>query len=209
MKRQNLSLIFFALITLVIASCKDGEVGPAGANGKDVDLNKLWTFKEGFIKGTGTGTRLDGTVYSYNMDFEGHYSASASSYSNTSSGTSITVDKMYAEEGDAFTESSEISITFTVSSLVSLGSPVVNSYYITLTKDLGGNKFHKVGIFSFDANTHPVTVSNLSYNSGTGILTGNYTISLPASAGAYGSFSITNGTFSTKLSQAVLRVGGL
>jgi hypothetical protein len=195
MKKKNLffSTAIFLLFVFISFSCKkEGDVGPAGAPSSEIK-----TSKEGFIKGEATGVRLDGAAYSYNLDFEGQYFETSNSYSVSPWFTTISISKVYVGDGDPFNTYSSVSFFFMVDSLADLSSPSIFWYSVSMEKDLGNNTYHTV---NFDNTTAGAscTVSALSYDSNTGIITGDYTLSLPAD-GTHGSFSITNGTFSTKL----------
>ncbi|MBX9851452.1 MAG: hypothetical protein K2X86_06800 [Cytophagaceae bacterium] len=211
MKKHNLlSYLFFAAIIL-LSSCKgeDGEVGPAGPQGpqgESYDPDKLWEFKEGSATATATGTRLDGTSYSYNLNYQGNYNATNNYYQVLSgTETQIRVSKVSAGDGDAMVYG-EIYFNFEVTSLNDLSSPTLNSIAVEWTKDLGNNTFHRAYYYwSPSIPNGSATLTNLSYNATTGVLTGNFTISMNADS-QQGNLSITNGAFSTKLSTIVARM---
>jgi hypothetical protein len=206
MKKPNLIFASYILFVFISFSCKKNNVGPEGPAGASYDITKGWTSKEGFIKGTATGNRADGTSFTYdNLDLEGIYSSTNNRYIIYSpTQTTISVSKLYAGDGNQFYNGS-ISFSFDVTSLDDLSSPIITDYNVSLKKDLGGNAYHSIYVDkSNEANYSgtPCSVSNLSYNSTTGILTGNFNIDMNDGLVI---FSIANGTFSTKLSQVILR----
>lgn len=81
----------------------------------------------------------------------------------------------------------------------------MESVSVNMIKDLGGNKYHDADYYWYSGGPGSATVSNLVYNSTTGILTGNYTLNLPATS-SEGDITISNGTFSTKLSNVVSKM---
>src|SRR5436190_14572795 len=122
MKKKNLffSTSIFLLFVFIFFSCKqDGDVGPAGTP------SEIKTSKEGFIKGGASGIRLDGSAYSYNLDFEGQYFETNNSYTVIPGyATFIFINKVYAGDGDPFSAYSSVNFFFTVNSLANLSSPV-------------------------------------------------------------------------------------
>jgi hypothetical protein len=215
MKSKLFSVLAIAAVTFLF-SCKgkDGDVGPAGPAGPGgatgpagAAASDLPPITEGFVKGTATGTNLDGTTFSYALDLEGNWSGSDNHYSYISSTeTSIRIYKAFAGQGSAF-ENASISMYFEVPNMSSLSSISNVSFSINATKDLGNNKYQSISRSYYSGSpTGTATVTNLNYNSSTGILTGNYTVDFPSGANA-GSLAIANGTFSTKLPNVVLRVG--
>jgi len=201
MKTKLLSaLTIGAMVFLMSCKGKDGAMGPAGPSGS-TSQTQNYTSKEGFVKATATGVNLDGSTFTYNLDFEGIYGADDNNYKYKSpTQTTISIFKIYSGEGDAFV-SGYISVGFDVPDMNSLGSPVNPYFSIYTTKDIGNNKFQSIGHSDYSS----TIVSNLNYNSSTGILTGNYSISIPSNSYS-GSLNITNGTFSTKLSSVVARM---
>jgi hypothetical protein len=209
MKTKLLSVLTIgAMVFLMSCKGKDGAPGPAGATGATGSTGTTgpaastqnYTSKEGFVKGTATGTNLDGTTYSYNIDFEGISSSTDNNYVYLSpTRTNIQIYKIYSGEGDAFLDG-VMHINFDVPDMNSLSSPTNAYYNFDAKKDLGNNKYKSFSQYG------TTSVTNLIYNSSTGILTGNYTISEVATS-SYGSLNIANGTFSTKLSNEVLRKG--
>lgn len=192
----------FLIILSIFISCKgpEGEIGPAGDPGRDFDLNNLWTSKEGFMKGTATGTQFDGTDFTYNLDFEGNITSS-SNYYRSATGTVINVEKLYSGEGDLF-NTGYINLMFSVPDMETLGAPALDSFGVIIEKNLGANMVHRVQLSP--ALGGSATVSGLAYDAIAGVLTGNYTLTLDAGPNN-GSFSVSDGTFSTKLTQVVPR----
>jgi hypothetical protein len=211
MKTKLFPFLAIAAIAFLF-SCKgkDGAMGPAGPAGTSAtSASNLPPITEGFAKGTATGTNLNGTTFSYNLDFEGDWSTTDNNYSYVSATqTRITISKSYSGQGDAFTDgNSDISMSFDVPDMNSLTTVSNIDFGMDTNKDLGNNNYQQISHFwNSNSPTGTGTVSNLNYNSSTGILTGSYSIDIPA-ASYSGSLTIANGTFSTKLSNVVYRMG--
>jgi hypothetical protein len=202
MKRKILSaLTICAMVYLTSCKGKDGAVGPEGPANSSTQ-NQSYTSKDGFIKGTATGTNLDGSTFSYNIDFEG-IDGFGDNYYKYLSGTqtNISIFKSYSGEGDIFVNG-DIGLNFDVPDMSSLSSPANIEFNLYTNKNLGNNKFQRISKSDYST----TTVSNLNYNSTTGILTGNYLVSIITSTYS-GSLYISNGTFSTKLMNVVARLG--
>jgi hypothetical protein len=197
--KTNLLTTFALLLITLLVSCK-GEKGDVGPAGESYDPTKTYTYKEGSITGTATGNWLDGTNYSFNLNFQGNEYVTNNSYRVLSpTETQISIYKTYAGEGSPFIYG-DVSFNFSVTSLTDLSSPSIDFFAIDLKKDLNNGKYYDG---SFYTNTY--AVSNLSYDSGTGILTGNFSVTIPASSDK-GSLEITNGVFSTKLNHVVAKM---
>jgi hypothetical protein len=208
MKTKLFPFLAIAAIAFLF-SCKgkDGAPGPAGATGATgTSASSLPPITEGFAKGTATGTNLDGTTFSYNIDFEGDWSTTDNKYSYVSATqTNITIYKSYSGQGDAFIDA-YIELSFEVPDMNSLSTGSNINFGMNTNKDLGNNKYQQISHYWNSNVSGTGTVSNLNYNSSTGILTGSYSIDIPA-ASYSGSLTIANGTFSTKLSNIVYRMG--
>jgi hypothetical protein len=216
MKQPNIISTSYILVLFIFifSSCKKGDVGPQGPAGPPYDLTKGWTSKEGFIKGTATASMSSGhSLINDTIDFEGIYPLENSYTVYSPTQTTISVRKLYAGEGTKF-YMGEISFSFDVTSLADLSSPTVTNYMVYLQKDLGNGTYVSV-YFDQDYEQYysgtSCSVSNLSYNWTTGILTGNLNLynNIYDDYGNGPMFFIPDGTFSTKLSQMVLRTGNV
>lgn len=205
MKNQILSL-FAVLVLSLCGSCEgpqgepgpagpQGDPGPAGPGGQNGNPYQGWTYKEGFVKATATSTLLDGTPYSYDLNFQGNFIETHTYALPLSSGVLVQVNKYYAGEGELL-EYGYTSLSFIVPSLDDVSNPTDFNIYFKAIKDLGNHKAH---LFDFDAYEETASVSNLTYDPNTNIITGNFTVNIPASV-AHGPIIFTNASFSAKLS---------
>ncbi len=205
--QKKLTALFTLLIVLLFG-CKGekGDVGPAGVPGPS-GVVQNWTSKDGGIKGLLAGTLVEGSAYSYNLDFQGNYNETQNYYTITPSETVISISKVYAKDGDAF-ESGNVDLNISVSSLADLSNPVLNSVSIRFSKDIENNTYHVVNYYWSKNNlTGSATISDLSYNASTSIISGNFSIDIPANLPFLGKLTISNGTFSSNISRFVARVG--
>lgn len=200
MRNQLLSL-FTVLVLSLLGSCKgpdgepgpQGQPGPAGPGGQNGNTTPGWTYKEGFIKATVAGT-ADGTPYSYDIDFQGNYSRYETYSLPMYLYSYFHIERYYSGEGSPL-ESGYASIQFDAASLNDLSNSVNHTIVIRLSKDLGNNKVHSLHLIEQVPNS---TLSNVSYDANTGILTGNFSINIPANS-VRGPISVTNGSFAVKM----------
>ena len=215
---MNFKILSFALFTMTITftSCKKGDtVNPTTIIHDTVAAS---VQKEGFIKATLTGKMTDTTSFSYsiintgigNNNFYNNKTSDncTSTYQvNSSNSTTITIKKAYAGDGDKF-EEGFIYLTFDVTSLTDLSTPINRHVDIYLSKKLDNtNLFNLIPLNDgerdyFGANT---IYTNLLYDKTTSTITGSFSMS-PKNDNTfvhYHSLSVTNGTFSTKLVKIV------
>lgn len=201
MKAQLRSL-FAVLVLSFCVSCEgpQGDPGPAGPKGEPGPAGpgeQSWTYKEGFIKATVEGTQLDGTPYSYDINYQGTRNKDESYLIHYPGYYFFEIKKNYSGEGEPL-KSGFASLSFQVANLNDLTNPNFD-ISIGATKDLGNNNFHSFHLSGQPANS---TVSNLNYDDNTGILTGNFSMNNPAGTGPA---TVTNGSFSVKLVHFVNR----
>lgn len=178
-----------------------GPTGPTGPAGENYDPNKTWTYKEGSVTGTATGALVDATPFSYSLNFQGNKQVTSNVH-ETSDAVYVNISKEYAGDGDVLL-SGHFEVEFSVPDLATLSSPTLYTLRLNFEKDLGSNKIHRILYSSFTPG-NTTTISNLTYDPATGIMTGNYSLTRPADTYT-GSLNIANGAFSTKLTQIALR----
>lgn len=203
MNRKFLTgLTILSVIFMLSCKGKQGDVGPQGPQGPagTSATATSYDYKEGYVKGTATGTRADGTNYTLNLDEEGNLTGD-NFYKVVGSETQIQIDKLYSGQGDSMV-SCEIGLVFSVPDLNTLTSPTGTGFSIDIIKDLGNSTY-----FEYSGSSQTPTISNLNYDAGTGVITGKFSVSCPSDvANGYGSLDITNGTFSSKISKVVAKM---
>lgn len=200
---KNSAAQFIIVFSLLFAmSCKkgpDGEVGPQGEKGK-YESSKMWTYKEGYIRATAFGSRADGTQFSYDLNFQGNQSLASNSY-RSNSGILITLSKEYAGDGDGLI-SGNFTLVFLVDNLNDLtlmGTPNMKMYFL---KDIGNNSFHEFNRRSLGGSHSSGTVTDLNFDPVTSVLSGKFSMTV---TGDDGTLNLSDGSFSTKISQLVFR----
>jgi hypothetical protein len=178
-----------AASTLLVTGCKKGDTGPAGTPGTN---GVVATSTDGFIKGTLSGTRRDGTSFTETFNFQ-NYWGTPSGTLDSSAATNFTFKISRAV--DVFrTNSADISINTT--------SPTASTGFVTLsnfsfTKSMGSNKEFE---FTVNNNTNS-TATALSYNKNTGMFTGNFTITVLGSQNNTGNTATITGSFQATITQ--------
>ncbi|MEO8759834.1 MAG: hypothetical protein ABI388_02245 [Bacteroidia bacterium] len=161
---KTLATGIVASTLLFAASCKKGDTGPAGANGTN---GLVATSTDGYIKGTITGTRQDGTSFIENYDFENYYGTPSGTLDSTGINS---VEFDINRSMDVFgRNSASIAITATTPT-ASTGTLSLNNF--NFTKSLGTNKEF---VFSVNNNT-TAQVNPLTYNSSNGMFTGSTSV---------------------------------
>ncbi|HXU28588.1 MAG TPA: hypothetical protein VN698_15265, partial [Bacteroidia bacterium] len=69
-----------AVATLLTTGCKKGDTGPAGTPGAP---GVVATSTDGFIKGTFSGTRRDGTAFTENFNFQNYWGTPSGTLDST------------------------------------------------------------------------------------------------------------------------------
>lgn len=208
MSKSIYLIIIACIFSHALLSCKgkQGDPGPTGTN--STNSSPSFATMEGYAKCTAKGMGTDSSLFSVDMDFRGsnpadcYYIIRKSSTPNAPSQISIQITKLYSGQGNPFTGNSFITISLVflgndISEINQPGLQFIGTYVSAYGfATISPNKIKHVN--GEDKNT----ISNLHYNTSTGILTGAFTIDYAGSSNAYaqyGSVFVTNGTFSSFL----------
>jgi hypothetical protein len=190
-KMKTLATGIVAAMILFTGCTKKGDTGPAGAQGA---TGVVTTSTDGFIKGTLTGTRRDGTTFS-----------EAFNYQNYWGGPSGTLDSMGVgmfgfsiNRGTDILSNNSISLSINTISPTSTTASYVSMSF-SFTKSLGTNK----EFYFSQSGGGTTTVNTLSYNKTTGLFTGNFSTSLTASQNNTGKAASIVGSFQATITQLV------
>ena len=212
------NVFFLVAVLMAFTACEgdQGEPGPAGEKGDqgeqgpkgDPGDNTGGLTQNGFIKGTITGTQSDGTT-PINVNFEFTYQE------DSFEGRRRVEDEVYSIEivrnalpivdnGDFFFF--DFNYDFQNNTLVRL-----NDIGVSVFSELPNNQLLE---FDFDYGTSSsgpqieMTVTNMEFNVDTGLMTFNYSISIPGSFNDSGNDATIAGSVEVNLfSEIVIRRG--
>lgn len=177
---------------LLFTSCKkgdQGDPGPAGANGSN---GVVPTSTDGFIKGTISGTRQDGTAFSETFEYKNYWGGPSGTLD---SNNAVSYDFMIKRGSDYFGENSATITVNTTSKTATSGNIDLNNF--TYVKSLGSNKRFEFSTFG----TPSATVTGLSYDQSSGKFTGNYTFSVSGFQNSTGNTATISGSFEATMTQ--------
>ncbi len=199
--KKIIQRIFLAAATLVVffASCsKKGDMGPAGPQGSQGATGEAAIITDGYIKGTVSGFRNDGTAFTETFTYTASYSPQQSSVDSVSP-TSYDFDIRRAPIDHLFTEF-DAELKFNASSLspVNLTSA---SFRMSFSKLTGTTEF------LFGTNSSGITplISGVVYDKTTGVITGNYIVTLTGTQNSTGNAASITGSFKATIAQTYYR----
>lgn len=208
MAAKSLSTIVIFSLLIFLVSCTKQETPYPWM--PTVASNGLQT-QEGYIKATVEGTLPNWLGYSFNVDFEGEYTTNDNTYEViNSTTTSISIRKNYwgqsaGVDKDIHGAIPYMTFSFNVTNLNSLDSVPMQSFAFYEPVEFAYNNNYLFNC-SWGNSTGSIgnitgtgSVSNLSYNAATQVLTGNFTCNSNRT-NSVASVIISNGSFSTKLS---------
>lgn len=188
MKTIKIKILATAMLltAFLFTGCKK-EAGPAGAAGPIGPQGPVLTLNSaGFVTGTLTGMRQDGTPFtepfSYTYYFPGN-SGRLDSLSTTSYGFFLS-----RSTNDIFSNNNASLNVNTTSKTASTGSFGLN---LTFEKSLGTNKRFYFSTFG----TATTTATGLSYNASTGVFSGNFNVTYLGSQNTSGNSATIVGSF--------------
>ncbi len=177
---------------ILLASCKKGDMGPAGTAGANGSNGVVPTMTDGFIKGNLSGTRQDGTAFNEAFDFDNYWGT-----------PSATLDSNNAASYDfKITRSVDIFGANTASIQVNTSTKTGSTGIITLSnfmfsKSLGTNKK-----FEFILGNSPAAaITGLMYNAGTGLFTGSFSFTVTGGQNSTGNAATISGSFQATVTQ--------
>ena len=199
MKKSFLINITFFICSLFLitafSSCKKkdktGDMGPVGAQGPQGNAGLLNTLNDGYIKGTISGINKSGVPFSEAFSYSLYTSDSKESYIDSVNSTDYGIEiTRYATA--LFGE--RVSFRLTASSMMPV-TITTSSFNVDFSKALGNNKYF---VFSSNYSASP-TLSSLSYNKSTGLMTGNYVLNLTGTENTTGNPASIIGSFKATL----------
>ena len=163
------SLIFaFSLLIITLDSCtKKGDLGPSGQQGAQGAAGTVTLKTDGYIKGTLTGMRRDGTLFSETFSYSS--CLYEESYIDSINPTQYVFSMFRAI--DAVNQSGA-RLKLNASSL----SPIniaATDFDFALVKSIGTMEFY----FVLTSNVSP-SLSNVTYDRNTGIVSGNFIVNI-------------------------------
>ena len=178
---------------LLFASCKKGETGPAGENGMNGANGVVTTSTDGFIKGTISGTRQNGTSFSETFEYKNYFGGESGRLdSNTVASYAFSI--MRGESDILDRDVADIMIA-TTTKTATTGNMTINQFMFT--KSMGTNKQFEFMINS-GANA---SVTGLSYNTGSGLFTGNFNATITGLQNSTGNSATITGSFEATITQ--------
>ena len=178
---------------LLFTSCKKGETGPAGSNGTNGVNGVVSTSTDGFIKGNVSGTRKDGTAFNETFEYKNYWEGTSGTLdSNTIASYNF---RIMRGGSDILSPNSAMITVNTTSKTASSGNITLNNF--TFTKSLGTNKKFEFTIL----NSPAATITGLSYNTGTGLFTGNFSFTISGLQNSTGNTATISGSFEATITQ--------
>lgn len=173
--KRTLSILFCLGLFIAIASCSgdDGDTGPQGEQGAKGDKGDTGAAgadalaKNGYIDGTVTGTRQDGTAFTETFKYE--YRGDI---------TILDDDDFYVyRNSDLGDDSQYIEIDGSIANAGTPQQTVTPTYFrLEFIKEISVNTLFRLDAWFYnnEGNSADVTITNYSYNATTGVLTFNY-----------------------------------
>lgn len=177
---------------LLFSSCKKGDTGPAGAAGSAGVNGVVPTSTDGFIKGNVSGTRRDGTAFNEAFDYQNYWGGSSA----TLDSNSVASYDFAVSRGLDILSPNNAMITVNVTSkTASSGNITLNQF--AFSKSLGTNKKFEFTI----SNTPTATITGLTYNTSTGLFTGNFSFNVVGPQNSTGNTATVSGSFQATVTQ--------
>ncbi len=177
------SFIFtFSLLILTMGSCaKKGDMGPTGQQGAQGAAGTVTLKTDGYIKGTLTGMQRDGTLFTETFNYTTCYYEE--SYIDSVSPTSYRFNILRTI--DAVNQSgARLMLNATTLSPINVAG---TSLDFTLAKSNGF-------FFNLTSSVNP-SLSNVTYDETTGVVSGNYIINILGSENNTGNSANITGSF--------------
>ena len=177
-------------IMFVFSTCKKGDTGPqgpAGPTGGTITLHQ-----GGFISGTISGNRSDGTPYSISFNYPYYWDADNFSFN-------ISVPEYYFRQyrypsSDPYVQG-YIDLYYNLFPLTSI-APYNATFHAHFLKDLGNNQIFNLLVDAYSSSSS-ITIYNFSYISSTRIAKGDFVIAVDPSDNSTGNPATITGSFQT------------
>jgi hypothetical protein len=195
---QILTLAIGLLLSaLIFTGCKkkEGAQGPQGPAGPQGPTGQgLAGTNSGFITGTVTGTRTNGTPFTEPFSY--------TYYFGNSSGT---LDTLTWGSGYRFSMARSVNDIFSYNySSIDVMTALKSSSTGTLSFDFGFEKsLGNNQLFRFSASTYTATATGLSYNASSGLFSGTLNVTFPGSQNNTGNPATIVGSFQATLMEVV------
>jgi hypothetical protein len=192
----------FISISVILSACK-GDDGPEGPQGPAGTPGPAFSFAQGgFIEGTITGTRQDGTPFT--LDFNYKYYFDADNYWYDQFGP-IYDFEMYRYAASNPQVPGTCYLTFELYPLTST-MPSYVAFDGDFYQDLGNNQTFVFALFGISGPS--IIVTNFSYNTTSHIAQGDFAINLSGSDNTTGNPATISGSFqSAAFTEYVYRRG--
>jgi hypothetical protein len=195
---KTIILIGAVLAVLFISCSKKGSKGPIGPQGAQGTTGDVDILTDGYIKGTVSGIRKDGTAFTETFTYAMYYNVEQSSIDSISP-TSYDFNIIRGPIDHLFTEFSSV-LNFNASSL----SPVnvtSASFRLSFCKLTGTNEF----VFATTSPGIIPTITGIVYDKTAGVITGNYIVNLTGSQNSTGNSANITGSFKATIAHAFYR----
>lgn len=185
------------LMALMFIGCKKAETGPAGAQGPQGATGQgLTGTNSGFVTGTVTGTRRDGTPFSETFNYTYYFGNDSGSLdSSAANNYNFSLSRGV---NDIFSSNYANISMMTTSKTAPTGT--ISSLNFGFEKSLGSNK-----MFVFSGYVGMGSATSLSYNASTGLFSGNFTTTIPGSSNNTTNTATLTGNFQANVVQQVYR----
>lgn len=196
-------LIFPLMIIVVILSACKGDDGPEGPQGPAGNPGTAFSFAQGgFIEGTITGTRQDGTPFTLDFNYKYYYEADYYRFDINNGQYDFEISRYAASSpqvpGACYLFFELYPLTSTMPSYVAFDG----DFY----QDLGNNQTFVFALFGISGPS--IIVTNFSYNTTTHIAQGDFVINLSGSDNTTGNPATISGSFqSAAVTEYVYRRG--
>ncbi len=178
-------ILTFSLLIITMGSCtKKGDMGPAGQQGPQGASGSITIKTDGYIKGTLSGMHRDGTLFTETFNYTANLYEETylDSVSPTQYAFSIlrSVDAVDPSGARLMLQASSLSpVTIAATDLT-----------FWLVKSTGTKEFY----FNITGSVSP-SVSNVTYDRTTGIVTGNFIVNIPGADNNTGNAASITGSF--------------
>lgn len=189
---KNFAVVLAATVVL-LGACKKAETGPAGKDGANGANGIVPSQSNGYVTANISGTRKDGAVINENFDYR-YYFGSPSGRLDSLGSNQWQFSISRSENDILGNNFCNIEIA-TTSKTATTGTLTME--YLNYERSLGTNK-----IFQFyTGSTGTVAVSGLSYNTGSGVLSGSFNLPLTGFQNSSGNAATITGSFQATITQ--------
>ncbi|HXU26931.1 MAG TPA: hypothetical protein VN698_06830 [Bacteroidia bacterium] len=193
MKKIKTKALAVGIVAFMVlfTSCKK-EQGTQGAQGPQGPAGLVTAYSNGFIKGSFSGTRRDGTIFNESFSYSVYWDVNSSVLDSVGVGNFVFDITRGTDILSQNTARLQINTASPTSSTALAG--YLNFVYV---KSIGANQ-----LFAFATSSSvPVTFSSLSYNKSTGLYTGSFMANLGGPDNNTKNPATITGTFQVNIKQ--------